>query len=175
MTIMRDELRTGLGYDSHRTAAGRPLILAGITVPAQVGLLGHSDADVLCHAVMDALLGAAHLGNIGMLFPDTDPANKDADSLMLLRHVAALTAGEGWEIENIDAVIILEQPKLSPYVPAMEQNIATACGIEPCRVSVKPKTNEGMDALGRGEGAAALVSCLLRRRANSLRCSPPLC
>lgn len=165
MSIMKDELRTGLGFDSHRMSSTRPLILAGITIPSDKGLDGRSDADVLCHALIDALLGAAHLGNIGQLFPDTDPVYENADSLTLLRRVVRLILTHEWTIENIDAVLILERPKIGPYLPEMEQSLAAACSIHPDRVSIKPKTNEGLDAIGRREGAAALVSCLLSRKA----------
>lgn len=154
-------MRIGTGYDSHRLEEGRPLIIGGVTIPHDRGLQGHSDADLLCHAVIDALLGAAHLGNIGARFPDTDPTYKGADSLMLLGRTAALLRDAGWAVVNIDAVVILERPKLGPYIPAIEAKLAEACGVQPDRVSVKPKTNEGMGPIGAGEGAAALASCLI--------------
>lgn len=156
--------RIGVGYDLHRLVEGRPLILAGVTVAAQRGAQGHSDADVVCHAVTDAILGAARAGDIGQLFPDTDPKWKGASSIGLLSDAAALVRGRGWEIENVDVVVVLERPKLGPQRIEMEKRLASALEI-PCEaVSVKAKTNEGVDAVGRGEAIAAHAVALLARR-----------
>jgi len=155
--------RIGVGYDLHRLVEGRPLILAGVTVPAERGAQGHSDADVVCHAVTDAILGAARAGDIGQLFPDTDPRWKDASSIALLGSAVAIVRGRGWTIENVDVVIVLERPKLGPHRTAMEERLAGALGVGPDAVSVKAKTNEGMDAVGRGEAIAAHAVALLVR------------
>lgn len=149
------DVRTGLGWDSHRLAAGRPLILGGVTIESELGLDGHSDADVLTHAVIDALLGAAGLGDIGEHFPDTDEEWRGADSIALLRHVAGLLAGAGWTTTSIDATVILERPKLGPHKAEMGARIAAAAGIDADRVNVKATTAERLDAVGRGEGAVA--------------------
>jgi 2-C-methyl-D-erythritol 2,4-cyclodiphosphate synthase len=149
------DVRTGLGWDSHRLLAGRPLVLGGVRIEAELGLDGHSDADVLTHAVIDALLGAAGMGDIGEHFPDTDEAWRGADSIALLRHVAGLVAGAGWTTTSIDATVILERPKLSPHKAQMAAGIAEAAGIAPDRVNVKATTAERLDAVGRGEGAVA--------------------
>jgi len=156
--------RIGVGYDLHRLADGRPLILAGLTVPAERGAIGHSDADVVCHSVTDAILGAARAGDIGQLFPDTDPRWKGASSIGLLSDAVALVRRGGWEIENVDVVVLLERPKLATQRTAMEEQLANALGVPRDSVSVKAKTNEGVDAVGRGEAIAAHAVALLARR-----------
>jgi len=154
-------MRIGFGYDSHRLVAGRRLILGGTWVPFELGLLGHSDADVLVHAVCDAILGAVGAGDIGRQFPDTDPAYRDISSLLLLKWVADLAAGKGCHVFNVDSTLVLEKPKLAPYLGEMAENIAGILGIPAARVSVKAKTNEGMGLVGAGEGAAAFAVVLL--------------
>jgi 2-C-methyl-D-erythritol 4-phosphate cytidylyltransferase/2-C-methyl-D-erythritol 2,4-cyclodiphosphate synthase len=154
--------RAGTGYDLHRLVAGRPLILGGVTIPAERGALGHSDADVVCHAVTDAILGAAGLGDIGRQFPDSDPRWKDANSIGLLQNVVALVRAQGFEVGNVDVTVILEAPKIRDHVDAMRASIAAALGIDVARVSVKGKTNEGVDAVGRGEAIAAHAIALIR-------------
>jgi 2-C-methyl-D-erythritol 4-phosphate cytidylyltransferase/2-C-methyl-D-erythritol 2,4-cyclodiphosphate synthase len=154
--------RVGVGYDLHRLVAGRPLILAGVTIPAERGALGHSDADVVCHAVTDAILGAARLGDIGQHFPDTDPRWQGASSVALLQQAVALVRQHRLEIENVDVVVILEQPKLGKHRAEMEARLADALSIDVARVSVKAKTNEGMDAVGRGDAIIAHAVALLR-------------
>jgi 2-C-methyl-D-erythritol 2,4-cyclodiphosphate synthase len=158
--------RVGVGYDLHRLVEGRPLVLGGVTVPSERGALGHSDADVICHAVTDALLGAARAGDIGQHYPDTDPRWKGASSIMLLTEVAGLVRGRGLAIENVDVVVILERPKIGPHRDAIQSRLAQALGIDESRVSVKAKTNEGVDAVGRGEAIAAHAVALLTRRAD---------
>ncbi|MBA4422714.1 MAG: 2-C-methyl-D-erythritol 2,4-cyclodiphosphate synthase [Syntrophus sp. (in: bacteria)] len=150
-------MRIGFGYDSHRLVAGRSLVLGGRVVPHERGLLGHSDADVLIHAVCDAILGAAGEGDIGRQFSDTDPAYKDVSSMLLLERVRALAAGKGFQVFNVDSTIVLERPKLAPYLDEMAANIAGVLGISSAQVSVKAKTNEGMGLVGAGEGAAAFA------------------
>jgi 2-C-methyl-D-erythritol 2,4-cyclodiphosphate synthase len=153
-------VRTGIGIDSHRLAPGRPLILGGVTIPGDVGLAGHSDADVLTHAIVDALLGAAGLGDIGQHFPDTDERWRDADSMELLRAVLSLVAEAGWAVEHVDATVMLERPKLAAHRDAMRDSLAAPLG----SVNVKFTTGEGMGFVGRGEGAVALaVATLLPR------------
>jgi 2-C-methyl-D-erythritol 2,4-cyclodiphosphate synthase len=147
--------RSGIGYDLHRLAAGRKLILGGIEVPFDKGPVGHSDGDVLAHAICDALLGAANLGDIGTHFPDTDPRWKGASSLVFLEHVRDLLAERGLRIEYVDAIVIAERPKLGPHFPAMREALAGALGIGLGNVSLKGKTNEGVDAVGRGAAIAA--------------------
>lgn len=154
-------MRIGMGYDVHRLTEGRPLILGGVDIPYTLGLLGHSDADVLLHAVMDALLGAAALGDIGKHFPDTDEQYCGISSLKLLSHVGNLLRREHYLIENIDATVIAQQPKLRPYIAQMEQNIADTLGIDPDQVNVKATTEEHLGFTGRGEGIAANAVCLL--------------
>lgn len=154
-------MRVGHGYDVHRLAEGRALILGGVQIPFAKGLLGHSDADVLAHAAADALLGAAALGDIGVLFPDTDPAFAGADSLKLLREVCARVRAAGFELSNLDATILCQRPKLRPYIPAMRENLAAACGVSVSQVSVKATTEEGLGFTGAGEGIAAHAVCLL--------------
>ena len=155
-------LRIGHGYDVHRLVEGRRLILGGVDVPYDKGLLGHSDADVLTHAVMDALLGAAALGDIGKLFPDTDSAYAGADSLALMRRVAALLTEKGWAVENVDATLLCQAPKLAPHIAAMRQKIADALGTDVQCVSVKATTEEGLGFTGAGQGIAAHSVCLLK-------------
>lgn len=157
------EMRIGHGYDVHRLAEGRKLILGGVDIPWERGLLGHSDADVLTHAVMDALLGAAGLGDIGKYFPDTDPAYAGADSLKLLAHVAGLLKERGFFVGNVDATIIAQRPKLAPHIPAMRDNLARVMGVETGRINVKATTEEGLGFTGAGEGMAAHAVCLLTR------------
>lgn len=147
--------RSGIGYDLHRLAEGRPLVVGGITVPFEKGPVGHSDGDVLAHAICDALLGAAGAGDIGTHFPDTDPKWKGATSLKFLEHVRTLVDARGLKIAHIDAVVICERPKLGPHFPAMREALARALGVGADRVHLKAKTNEGVDAVGRGEAIAA--------------------
>lgn len=154
-------MRIGHGYDVHRFAEGRKLVLGGVEIPCPKGLLGHSDADVLLHAVMDSLLGAAALGDIGGLFPDTDPAYLGADSCGLLAEVCRMLAENGWRIGNIDSTVVAQAPKLKPYVPRMRETIAGACGIPVSCVSVKATTEEGLGFTGAGEGVAAHAVCLI--------------
>ena len=153
--------RVGTGYDLHRLEAGRRLIIGGVEIPHEAGLAGHSDADVLCHAVTDAILGAAGAGDIGQHFPDTDPRWKGASSIDLLRQAAAIVRASGYSVANVDAVIVAERPKLAPHVPGMKANLARAMGIDPSAVSVKGKTNEKVDALGRSEAIAVHAVALL--------------
>ena len=154
-------IRVGFGYDVHRLVSGRRLVLGGVDVPHEAGLLGHSDADVLLHAIVDALLGAAALGDIGSHFPDTDQRWKDADSRSLLRQVGLLLGARGYVVNNIDATVVLESPKLSPYVDVMRANIADCLEVEIDRVSVKATRGEGIGFAGRGEGAAAYAVCTI--------------
>ena len=156
-------LRIGNGYDLHRLAAGRPLVLGGVRIPFEKGLEGHSDADAVCHAVTDAILGAAGCGDIGRHFPDTDAAWKDANSVDLLRRAATLVHDAGYAIVNVDVVVIAQRPKLAPHVDAMTLNLAGALGVEPGQVSVKGKTNEGVDSMGAGESIAVHAVALLSR------------
>jgi 2-C-methyl-D-erythritol 2,4-cyclodiphosphate synthase len=149
------DIRVGFGYDVHRMIINRKLILGGVEIPFIKGLLGHSDADVLCHAISDALLGAAALGDIGKHFPDTDPRFKDISSIVLLRHVGGLVRSNNYEIVNIDSTILLQQPKVAPYVKRMRDNIALSLGLLLNQVSVKATTNEELGFIGMGEGAAA--------------------
>lgn len=154
-------MRIGHGYDVHRLTEGRRLILGGVEIPFDKGLLGHSDADVLAHAVADALLGAAALGDIGTLFPNTDPAYAGADSLVLLGRVMERVRVEGYRLGNLDATVLAQRPKLKPYIPAMRERLAAACGVEIGRISVKATTEEGLGFTGLGEGMAAHAVCLL--------------
>ena len=159
-------MRVGLGVDVHAFAApdgGRRLVLGGVEIPSDRGLLGHSDADVLAHAISDALLGAAGLEDIGHYFPDTDERNRDADSIELLREVRALV-GESWEVANVDAVVICERPKIRDHREAMRKNLATALGVEVSRVGVRGTTTERLGFPGRDEGVAVQAVCLLERR-----------
>ena len=159
-------MRVGMGYDVHKLVEGRDLILGGVKVPHTLGLLGHSDADVLVHAVMDALLGAAALGDIGQHFPDTDPAYKGISSIELLRRVGELLDEKGYVIENIDATIIAQKPKLAPYRPQMAANIAEALHLDAGRVSVKATTEEGLGFTGTGEGISSQAITLLTEPAD---------
>ncbi|MEM8558728.1 MAG: 2-C-methyl-D-erythritol 2,4-cyclodiphosphate synthase [Bacteroidota bacterium] len=154
-------IRIGLGYDVHRLVEGRPLILGGVTVPYTHGLLGHSDADVLAHAITDALLGAASLGDIGAHFPDTDPQWKGADSLKLLAASVALVAEAGFAVGNVDATVVMQRPKLRPHIDAMRANLARVLGVDIAQVSVKATTNETMGFVGREEGVAVHAVALL--------------
>ena len=156
-------LRVGQGYDVHRLVEGRPLILCGVTVPHTLGLLGHSDADVALHALMDAMLGAMALGDIGKHFPDTDPAYAGADSLMLAQHVARIMREKGWKIVNIDSTLLCQKPKLAPYIPAMRENLAAAFGMPVDAVSVKATTEEHLGFTGEGLGIAAHAVALIEK------------
>ena len=156
--------RVGFGMDVHRLVEGRALVLGGITIPSPVGLEGHSDADVLLHAISDALLGAAGLGDIGQHFPDTDPRFKGVASLSLLNRVGALLEQEGYRVVNIDSTVLLEKPKVAPYTNAMRSAIARTLGIQPDQISIKATTSEGLGEIGRGEGAAAYAVALVSSR-----------
>ena len=162
------EYRIGQGYDVHRLAEGRKLILGGVEIPWERGLLGHSDADVLTHAVMDALLGAAALGDIGQHFPDSDPRSEGADSLALLREVVRLLHRAGWEIVNIDSTIVAQRPKLADKIPKMRRNVAEAALIDISRVNVKATTEERLGFTGREEGISAQAAALIRKNSNNL-------
>jgi 2-C-methyl-D-erythritol 2,4-cyclodiphosphate synthase len=155
-------MRIGIGYDSHKLVKGRQLILGGVRIPFEKGLQGHSDADVLCHAIIDAIIGALGLGDIGKHFPDTDPLWKDAASVELLKYIVELTGANGYEVSWIDAVVIAEEPKLSPYLESMKEAISQ-WGIPSGMINIKAKTNEGMGFVGNGEGMAAYAVCLLQR------------
>ena len=156
--------RVGIGYDSHRFVAGRPLVLGGVTVPHPRGLAGHSDADAVAHALTDAILGAAGAGNIGQLFPDTDPQWRDADSMELLRTAHELVRGRGLTLAQADCSVITEEPKLAPYAAAMAAALADRLGVEAGAINVKAKTNEGMGFIGRGEGLAVIAVVVLEAR-----------
>jgi 2-C-methyl-D-erythritol 2,4-cyclodiphosphate synthase len=155
------ETRVGIGYDVHRLVEGRPLVLGGVTIPAARGLLGHSDADVALHAIMDALLGAAALGDIGQHFPPSDPAYQDADSRRLLALVRDLLARHGWRAVNLDCTIVAERPKIAPHVPAMRAAIGETLGLAGERIGLKATTNEGIGSIGREEGIAAMAVALI--------------
>lgn len=155
-------MRIGHGYDAHKTAPDRELVLGGVKIPSPFGLLAHSDGDVLLHAIIDALFGAAGERDIGWHFPDTDPRYKDADSMELLRETGRIIASLGFVVEYIDATLIAEAPKLNPYIPAMRKAIADACFVEQSRVNIKATTEEKMGFTGSGEGIAAHAVCLLR-------------
>ena len=157
------EQRVGIGYDTHRTSGVRTLVLGGVELPGVPGLHGFSDSDVLTHAVIDAVLGAAALGDIGRHFPDTDPRYEGADSIELLREAVARVAAEGWRVGNVDSTVICEEPRISPHAADMAERLAGALGVEAASVSVKGTTNEGMGFLGRGEGIAALAVAMLQR------------
>jgi 2-C-methyl-D-erythritol 2,4-cyclodiphosphate synthase len=157
-------MRIGNGFDVHALVEGRRLVLGGVTIPWERGLDGHSDADVLLHAICDALLGALALGDLGAHFPDTDPRWKGADSRVLLRHVAALATGAGWEVCNLDTTLIAQAPKLAAHIPAMVGNIAADLACDAAQVSVKATTTERLGFAGRGEGIAALATVLLMMR-----------
>lgn len=154
-------MRIGHGYDVHKLAEGRKLIMGGVDIPYEKGLLGHSDADVLLHAISDALLGAASLGDIGKMFPDNDPAYKNADSLVLLKKVVAKLDECGYKVGNIDSTIIAQNPKMKPYIEKMRENIAYACGVDIDYISVKATTEEWLGFTGKGEGISAHAVCLI--------------
>jgi len=156
-----NSVRCGIGYDLHRLVEGRPLVVGGITVPFDKGPAGHSDGDVLAHALCDALLGAAGLGDIGRHFPDTDPRWKGANSLMFLEHARKLLDDKRFRIDYVDAVVIMEKPKLGPHFPQMREVLAKSLGVSPETIHLKAKTNEGVDAIGRGEAIAAHVVATL--------------
>lgn len=159
-------MRVGMGYDVHKLVEGRDLIMGGVNIPYEKGLLGHSDADVLLHAICDALLGAAALGDIGKHFPDTDPKYKGADSLKLLEHVGKLLDEKLYVIENIDATIIAQRPKMAPHIPQMRENIAKALGIDVDQVNVKATTEEGLGFTGTGEGISSQAICAIEKITN---------
>ena len=159
-------MRVGLGYDVHKLVEGRDLIIGGVHIPYEKGLLGHSDADVLLHAISDALLGAAALGDIGKHFPDTDPKYKGADSLKLLEHVGKLLEENLYIIENIDATIIAQRPKMAPHIPQMRENIAKVLGLEVDQVNVKATTEEGLGFTGSGEGISSQAICAIEKITN---------
>ena len=154
-------MRIGIGYDSHRFAAGRKLVLGGVEIPFELGLQGHSDADAVAHAITDAMLGAAALGDIGAHFPPSDAEWKDADSLDLLKRASVLLEERGYQVVNVDVTVICEQPKIGPHVVAMRERLAASLGIGSKHVSVKGKTNEGMGWIGRGEGIATIATVLI--------------
>ena len=154
-------MRIGHGYDVHRLTEGRRLILGGVDIPWEKGLLGHSDADVLTHAVMDALLGAAGLGDIGRHFPDTDPAYAGANSLKLLEYVVKLLGERGFSVGNVDATVLAQRPKLAPHIPQMRDNLARTMGVDPSRINIKATTEEGLGFTGSGEGMAAHAVALI--------------
>ena len=156
-------IRIGNGYDIHRLVAGRALILGGVEIPHTLGLLGHSDADVLTHAIMDAMLGALSLGDIGHYFPPSDPQWAGADSLLLLQQVNQLILSQGWQIGNIDTVIVAERPKLKPYLQAMSARLAQTLGIEANQIGIKATTNEQLDAVGQEQGISAYAVILLQK------------
>lgn len=156
-------MRIGHGYDSHRFESGRPLVLGGISIPSDVGLSGHSDADAVAHAVTDAILGAAGLGDIGSHFPDSDAFWKDADSLDLLARAVHLLEGENYQVVNVDVTVVAEHPRVGPHVAAMRERLCVVLGISPGHVSIKGKSNEGMGWVGRGEGIAVFAVALIDR------------
>ena len=155
-------MRTGFGYDSHRLVAGRKLIIGGVEVPFEKGLMGHSDADVLCHAITDAVLGALGLGDIGSHFPDSDPKWKDAVSVELLKYVVELAIMNGYKVAWVDTTVIAERPKLAPYIEQMKEALSQT-GLQSGQINIKAKTNEGMGFIGRGEGIAAYAVCVIEK------------
>lgn len=157
-------IRVGIGYDSHRFVTGRPLVLGGVTVPHSHGLAGHSDADAVAHALTDAILGAAAAGNIGLLFPDTDPRWKDANSMELLRSAHEVVRGRGWALQQADLTIITEQPKLAAHLDLIAQGLAGRLGVAASDIGVKAKTNDAMGFVGRGEGLAVIAVATLEAR-----------
>lgn len=161
--MMTIPMRIGHGYDVHLLAAGRKLILGGVEIPFELGLLGHSDADVLVHALMDAMLGACALGDIGHLFPDNDDKYEGADSMKLLKEVVRVTGEAGWKVGNCDVTVICQKPKLAGYINEMRENIAGVIGVDVSQVSVKATTTEGLGFTGRGEGIAAEAVCLMEK------------
>lgn len=154
-------MRVGIGYDSHRFAPGRPLILGGVTIPHSLGLNGHSDADAVCHALTDAILGAAGLGDIGQMFPDSDPRWKGADSVKLLTQANLAVVEAGYHFGQADITVIAEAPRMAPHIAGMQQRLADALVVSPSAISIKAKTNEGMGWIGRGEGIAAIAVATL--------------
>jgi 2-C-methyl-D-erythritol 2,4-cyclodiphosphate synthase len=160
---MGDDLRVGIGFDAHAFAAGRPLVLAGVHIPAEQGLAGHSDADLVAHAVTDALLGAAGGEDIGALYPSDDPSFRGASSIALLERAWAGLRDGGWAIVNVDVIVIMESPRLAPHRAAMRDGLAGALGVEPARVTVRASTTDGLGFVGRGDGAACHAAALLRR------------
>ena len=156
-------MRMGIGYDSHRLVGGRRLIIGGIEIPFEKGLQGHSDGDVLCHAIIDSLIGALGSGDIGNHFPDSDPAWKDASSVEMLKYIIELTAASGFEVKWIDSVVIAERPRLAPHIESMKEALSKA-HIHPGVINIKAKTDEGMGFVGRGEGIAAYAVCLMGKR-----------
>lgn len=161
--------RVGMGYDIHPLVEGRRLVLGGVDIPSERGLAGHSDADVLIHSLCDALLGAAALGDLGRHFPDSDPRYKDVSSGELLRIVVGMMSQRGFRIENVDATILAERPRLSPFIEAMRNRLAEILDLAPDQVSIKAKTHEGLDAIGRGEAIAAYAICLVEDVAGETR------
>jgi 2-C-methyl-D-erythritol 2,4-cyclodiphosphate synthase len=161
MPGVRPVVRVGIGYDSHAFVPGGPLLLGGVRIPADVRLRGHSDGDAVAHAITDAILGAAGQGDIGTLFPDSDPTNAGRDSLEMLEHAARSVGAAGWRVQQVDVTVVAERPRIGPYRGAMAGALARALGIQPADVSVKGKTNEGMGWIGRGEGLAALAVATL--------------
>jgi len=161
-------MRIGHGFDVHRLVTGRPLVVGGVTISWHLGLLGHSDADVLLHAICDAILGALGLGDIGRHFPDSDPAYKGIDSTRLLAHVVALATARGWQVGNLDATVIAQQPKLAPHIPAMVARIAACCEVDAGRINVKATTTEQLGYTGRGEGMAAHAVVLMVRSVDQI-------
>ncbi|QSR89228.1 2-C-methyl-D-erythritol 2,4-cyclodiphosphate synthase [Methylacidiphilum caldifontis] len=156
-------IRTGIGYDVHRLAQGRKLILGGVNIPFELGLLGHSDGDVLIHAIADALLGAMGKRDIGFFFPNSDPKWKDVSSLVFLEEISQILFKEKWRIENIDSIVICERPKLSPFIEEMKQRVSSSLGIDQAQVGIKATTNEKLGFIGRQEGIAAFASCLISK------------
>jgi 2-C-methyl-D-erythritol 2,4-cyclodiphosphate synthase len=156
-------LRIGIGYDSHKLEKERKLVIGGITIPFEKGLIGHSDADVLCHAITDSIIGALGLGDIGKHFPDTDPKWKDFSSIEILKYIVELMRANGYEVSWIDSYVIAERPKLSPYIESMKEALSRS-GIPSGLINIKAKTNEGMGFIGRCEGIAAYAVCLLKKR-----------
>ncbi len=161
--MAKQKYRVGIGYDIHRLVEGRELIIGGVKITHEKGLLGHSDADVLVHAIIDALLGALALDDIGTLFPDTDPKYKDADSMVLLRHVYEKIQAESYKINNIDSNIIAQNPKMMPYIPKMKEALAALMGLEPSDISIKAKTKEKLDAVGESKAIEANAVVILER------------
>ncbi|HVZ81056.1 MAG TPA: 2-C-methyl-D-erythritol 2,4-cyclodiphosphate synthase [bacterium] len=159
-------MRVGIGYDAHRFVEGRSLVLGGVTIPFEKGLLGHSDADALCHAACDAILGAAALGDMGKYFPDSDPKWKGMDSLVFVRESARLAKEKGWSVGNLDATLVCQKPKMAPYLAEMAGKLSQALGVGPDRVSVKAKTTEGMGFEGREEGLSVQAVVLLKKEGN---------
>lgn len=159
----RPELRVGIGYDSHRLARGRKLVLGGVEIPSEKGLLGHSDADVLLHAITDAMLGAAAKGDIGTLFPPSDPQWRNADSSIFVRHASELLESYGWKVFNVDAVILIEQPRVGPYRDRIRKRVASLLGIDPDAIGLKAKTGEGVGPVGTGQLAEAHAVVLISR------------